>query len=277
MEASSHDNCRGAHVFDKWLRRRSFQQPSGNLSYEELTATEQPDDVLLAYLGHEVARNYVRPAELAYVFDDLDVPEVSGWLRTNKFPARTMTRHGDFGEIVTGALYRRVRLWCVPVLKVRYKQTRAQAVQGTDVLAFRFRENPPVIAVAEVKTRATRDKNVAKEASESLDKVLERLDESLAFLMGRCADRGHSFLARHLGALQAPGARRLVHRHIVFVHDAAKWKDDLVTTLARVVTGPTELTAVKIKDLQEFVIRIYQAAEGGFSRQDRTSKDDEAA
>ncbi|WP_269859652.1 Hachiman antiphage defense system protein HamA [Streptomyces sp. RPT161] len=256
----------GGRVFDRWLQQQPVEQPEGTLTFEALTdAGWVREEELLDQLGREVARNYVGPGELAFVFDDLGAPEVADYLRTNKFPARTMTRHGDFGEIVTGALYRRVRRWCVPVLKLRYKQTAAQAVQGTDVLAFRFRDDPPVVAVAEVKTRSRRDKQVASEASESLEKVLERLDESLAFLMARCADRQHFFLARHLGALQRPGARRKIHRHIVFVHDADKWNDDMVTLVAGVVTQPTELTAVKIKDLKEFVARVYWVAEAGLA------------
>lgn len=212
-------------MFDKWLKPQDVEQPDGLLEYQ-LLADEGliEDGELVERLGHEVMRNYLAPGELANVFDDLGAPEVAGYLRKNKLPADRKIRHGDFGEIVTGALYRRVRRWCVPVLKLRYKQTPAQAVQGTDVLAFRFRQDPPAVAVPEVKTRASRDNRVGSEAYDSLEKVLDRLDESIHFLMARCSDRGQVFLARRLGALLREPERRRVERHMLFVHDAASWK-----------------------------------------------------
>ncbi|MEV7427758.1 Hachiman antiphage defense system protein HamA [Streptomyces sp. NPDC091212] len=249
-------------MFDKWLRPQDVEQPNGLLEYQ-LLADEGliEDGELVERLGHEVMRNYLAPGELANVFDDLGAPEVAGYLRKNKFPVDRKIRHGDFGEIVTGALYRRVRRWCVPLLKLRYKQTPAQAVQGTDVLAFRFRQDPPAIAVPEVKTRASRDNRVGTEAYDSLEKVVGRLDESIHFLMAHCSNRGQVFLARRLGALLRPGAPRRVERHMLFVHDAKSWKEDIVAGLSTKVTERTELTVVKIDDLKEFIGQVYDAAE----------------
>ncbi|MFG2489392.1 Hachiman antiphage defense system protein HamA [Streptomyces virginiae] len=249
-------------MFDKWLRPQDVEQPDGLLEYQLLADDGLiEDDELVEQLGREVMRNYLAPGELANVFDDLGAPEVAGYLRKNKFPVDRKIRHGDFGEIITGALYRRVRRWCVPILKLRYKQTPAQAVQGTDVLAFRFRQDPPAIAVPEVKTRASRDNRVGEEAYDSLEKVLGRLDESIHFLMARCNDRGHTFLSRRLGALLREGAPRRVERHMLFVHDAKSWKEDIVVGLGAKVIQRTELTVVKIDDLKEFVGRVYDAAE----------------
>ncbi|MFF3381321.1 hypothetical protein ACFYXF_51285 [Streptomyces sp. NPDC002680] len=253
-------------MFDEWLERQPVEQPNEVLHYEVLAESGQIDDAeLMDQLGHEVARNYLNPGELALVFEDLGAPEVANYLRANLFPSRTMTRHGDFGEIVTGALYRRVRRWCVPILKLRYKQTAAQAVQGTDVLAFRFRQSPPVIAVPEVKTRATRKRELGQEAHESLEKVLDRLDESIRFVMARCLERGQGFLARRLAELLRHPKHRVVERHMVFVHEAANWRDDVVTLLAAIVTQPTQLTVVKIRGLQDFIGRVYEAAETGLA------------
>nr|BEK71549.1 hypothetical protein KPHV_87760 [Kitasatospora purpeofusca] len=232
------------------------------LEYRLLADAGQiPDDELVERLGHEVARNYLNPRELELIFDDLGVPEVAAHLRVNKFPADRKIRHGDFGEIITGALYRRAWRWCVPLLKLRYKQTPAQAVQGTDVLAFRFRQDPPVIAVPEVKTRASRDNTVGTEAHESLQKVLGRLDESITFLMAHCQNRGQSFLAKRLAGLLRDPQRRRVAQHMLFVHEAKRWKQDIVDGLDALVTERTELTVVAIDNLRDFVARVYDAAE----------------
>ncbi|MFI1177627.1 Hachiman antiphage defense system protein HamA [Streptomyces melanogenes] len=254
-------------MIEKWLERQVVEQPEGPLHYEELAQSGLlGDEELMEQLGHEVARNYLRPGELGLIFDDLGVPAVADYLRVSKFPEKTAVRHGDFGEIVTAALYRRVRRWCVPILKLRYKQTANQAVQGTDVLAFRFRQEPAVIAVPEVKTRATRKRTLGAEAYDSLEKVLDRLDESIAFAMNRCADRGHEFLAKRLAELLARPLDRVVERHMLFVHDAGVWKDDVVELLAAKVSQPTELTVVKIDGLQDFVARVYKAAEADPAR-----------
>lgn len=130
-------------MIDKWLEQQHVEQPEGELRYEALAESGRMTDTdVMEQLGREVARNYLTPGELARIFDDLGAPEVADYLRVSKFPSTTRVRHGDFGEIVTAALYRRVRRWCVPILKLRYKQTAEQAVQGTDVMAFRFRQNP---------------------------------------------------------------------------------------------------------------------------------------
>lgn len=249
-------------MFSRWLEPKQEQLRDGQLTYLALAdAGVLDEEELVGGLAKEVIRNYLSPGELSLVFDDLGTPEVANFLRENKFPSVTRTRHGDFGEIVTGAYYRLVRRWCVPILKLRYKQTVDQPVQGTDVLAFRFRERPPVIAVPEVKTRATRKKTLGEEAHDSLEKVLARLDESLVFSMARCLNHGHMFLARHLAALTSRPENRTVERHMLFVHDTGTWNEDVVELLADKVTEPTELTVVMIDNLQEFVIRVYGAAE----------------
>jgi hypothetical protein len=128
-----------------------------------------------------------------------------------------------------------------------------------------------VIAVPEAKTHATRKKALGEEAYDSLEKVLGRLDESLAFAMNRCAERGQGFLARRLAALIRDPANRVVEWHMLFVHDTDTWKDDVVDLLAAKVTQPTELTVVKIDKLQSFVARVYAAAEDVPSQRTRTT------
>ncbi|WP_344612105.1 Hachiman antiphage defense system protein HamA [Dactylosporangium salmoneum] len=216
------------------------------------------DDELLAYLGHELARNYVQPGALAAIFDDLGVPLVANYLRKNKFPTDVSVRHGDFGEALTGALFRRVRRWCVPVLKLRYKHRPNQAVQGCDVLAFRLRADPPVVAVPEVKTRSAKDLGVGREAHESLESVLQRLDESISFVFERLVEN-HNALAKHVGRLLMEPYE--VARHIVLVHDRDRWDDRVVERLVAVASQPIEVTVIRLPELKDLVQRAYTAAE----------------
>lgn len=124
---------RAVRVLERWLIEdlMSARDESEHLDVVTLVASETVgEDELIAYLGHELMRNYVSPGELGAVFEDLGVPAVAEHLKKNKFPADVSVRRGEFGEALTGALLRRVERWCVPVLKLRYKQRPDQPVQG---------------------------------------------------------------------------------------------------------------------------------------------------
>lgn len=140
-------------MLQHWLKEGE-PTSEGLLELHILEAVSDDDgEALTQWLGREPHRNYVAPGELEAIFEDLGAPDVAEHLRRNKFPTTVAVRNGDFGEALTAALYRRVRRWCVPVLKLRYKQTPNQPVQGADVIAFRLRCDPPAVAVPEVKTR----------------------------------------------------------------------------------------------------------------------------
>ncbi|MEV0193389.1 hypothetical protein AB0I39_33275 [Kitasatospora purpeofusca] len=136
------------------------------------------------------------------------------------------------------------------------------------MLAFRFRKDPPAIAVPKVKTLASRDRTMVQDTYESLDKVLGRLDENVAFTN----DRAHTFLAHRLGVLLRPSAAWAVERYMLFVHDARSSKEDIVKQFDQQVSERTELTIVKIAELRDFVARVYDAAaETATGRTDKAS------
>jgi hypothetical protein len=178
-------------MLEKWLTQQGVERVSDVLDLQLVTEGESlEEDALYGYLGHELLRNYVVPGELAAIFRDLDVPEVADHLVKHKFPTVERIHNGDFGEAPTGALFRRMRRWCVPILKLRYKQRPNQPVQGADLLEFRLRLSPPVVAVPEVKTRTSKRLDVAVSASSSLEQVLEDLPSSVLFVAARDPRRG---------------------------------------------------------------------------------------
>lgn len=99
-----------------------------------LTANNEVDpQAAQDWLGHELLRNYVPADELNVleaVFRDLGLPELADHLIKHKFPSEPKVCSGGFGEALSGALFRRVRRWCVPILKLRYKHRPDQPVQG---------------------------------------------------------------------------------------------------------------------------------------------------
>ncbi|MFI7642972.1 hypothetical protein [Nonomuraea sp. NPDC049400] len=212
------------------------------------------------WLGQDLLRNYVHPEERALLeqtFRDLGQTALADHLISHKFPSDVKVRSGDFGEALSGAWYRRARRWCVPLLKLRFKHRPNQPVQGVDFLAFRLREDPPVVATPEVKTRLSKQLNVGVEAVASLQGVLDDLPSSLHFAAARLLDRKIALGAR-LGALLVGPYR--VERHIVLVQDDTGWDERIVERLAAQLTDPTEVSVIRLHDLRSMIGRAYTTA-----------------
>jgi hypothetical protein len=245
-------------VIERWLVEQDPEEVSAVLDIQVVTADETVDeDALYDYLGHELLRNYVVPGELEAIFRDLGVPEVADHLASHKFPTNNSIRTGDFGEAMSGALFRRTRRWCVPILKLRYKQRPNQPVQGADFLGFRLRQSPAVVAVPEVKTRTDTRLNVGVEASTSLDHVLEELPSSVEFVVARLLEQ-HNALAPRVARLLDEGFT--IERHIVLVHDDDKWDDRITERLAAAEDERTRLTVVRLGSLKDIIQRTFDEA-----------------
>lgn len=243
----------------RWLRPK-LPTSVGQLDVRVHTERVGPDrEEVLDWLGKELLRNYVAPGELETIFKDLGVPEVADYLNNNKFPSDPKIRTGDFGEVLTGRLLRDDQ-WCVPVLKLRYKQRPDQPAQGADALAFRLQETPPVVAVPEAKTRAVRDYKVEREASTSLDRSVKDLPQSLAFIVARLNGEGKKGLAVRVAELLLSPYK--IQRGIVIVHDDESWTDKITDRLANVVSDATRLTVVRVRGLSGLIEDAYRTAAG---------------
>jgi hypothetical protein len=264
MRAPATRDCpriESALVLDKWLNREDLEAVSGVLDVRRLSADGAVDEQALGvWLGHELLRNYLGPKELEGLeaaFRDLGMPEVAEHLKMHKFPTQENIRTGDFGEALGGALFRRVRRWCVPILKLRFKQRPNQPVQGVDFLALRLRRRPAVVAAPEVKTRTRKDLDVGVEAATSLQNVLEVLPSSIQFVAARLLEQG-SPIAHRVARLLVDGYE--VERHIVLVHDDEEWDDRIVERLADAVSARTETTVIRLSKLKETIASAYSAA-----------------
>jgi hypothetical protein len=249
-------------MLERWLK----EEPPTRRELLQLTMLRQitnVDDQLIEWLGRELERNYVTPGELGLIFDDLGAPEVAEHLRKNKFPTQISVRNGDFGEAITAAWYRRVRRWCVPVLKLRYKHRPNQPVQGVDVIGFRLRTDPPVIAVPEVKTRTTKKLDIGVEAQMSLEKVLLDLPQAITFVVARLNDRGIALAARIAELLKRPYD---LERHIVLVSDDDIWSEEIIDRLEPKVTQETSVSVMQIPALADLITKAYSAALTAVSR-----------
>jgi len=245
-------------MLEKWLTEQDVERVSDVLDVQVVKEGEPiEEDALYGYLSHELLRNYVVPGELSAIFQDLGVPEIADHLLKHKFPTIERVRNGDFGEAIAGALFRRVRRWCVPVLKLRYKQRPNQPVQGADFLGFRLRLSPPVVAVPEVKTRTTKRLDVAVDASTSLRQILDDLPSSVLFVVARLLEQGNA-LAPRIARLLVDGYA--VERHIVLVHDNEKWDDRITERLAIAENEATRLTVIRLANLKDVIEKAFAGA-----------------
>ncbi|MFI7049122.1 hypothetical protein [Streptosporangium sandarakinum] len=100
-------------MLDRWLTEHDPDEIPDVLHVRHLTPTPEVDpQAAQDWLGHELLRNYVSSGELDMlerVFRDLALPELADRLIKYKFPSDPKVRSGDFGEALSGALFRRVR------------------------------------------------------------------------------------------------------------------------------------------------------------------------
>ncbi|SRR5579884_1978730 len=250
----------GAPAFpiERWLRAMP-PDVDGTLTREDVEAdgTAERQQVLTA-LGRELRRNYLSREELAIVLQSLGADRLANHLRENKLPTRTTIRHGEFGEALSGALFRRVKRYCVPIMKLRYKQGRNQPTQLADILAFRLRADPPRVAVLEAKTRTTRDLGIGAEAYAQLTTtVRDGLGQAITFVVARLADVNPALAARIAALLDG---RRVVESHVVLVYDDAKWDERVIERLRAAANEDVATTIIRLSDLAALVDASYTAA-----------------
>ncbi len=76
----------------------------------------------------KLLRDDVHPAErqvLVSTLRSLGVDALADHLAESKLPGDGMVRTGEFGEALTGAVFRKLRRYCVPILKLRYGRRQA--------------------------------------------------------------------------------------------------------------------------------------------------------
>jgi Cap4 SAVED domain len=245
----------------RWLMTTPRESDGSALAVEDLAPIAGvSDDELADALGRELRRNYVEPDELAALLEKLGAAVVAQHLRDHKLPSETNQRHGDFGEVLAAAIFRHSRRYCVPILKLRYKQRRNLPLPGADVLAFRFSGPRPVVAVTEVKTRSNRQHDVLVEAVESLGKIIPgSLPEAISFVHARFR-RTNPVLADRITGLLAPTSDHLVERFLVVVHEKSTWRDDVIETAKPLIKDATTTLVVHLAGLATLVKNAYERA-----------------
>jgi len=136
-------------------------------------------------------------------------------------PVSKRQRSGDLGEILATE-YVNLKEWGyeVPVLRLRWKDSRELPMRGEDAVGFKLKAKPVGLLKVEAKSRANLTDAVLISARTGLKKNKGRPSPFvIAFIVDRLADEGKRELARTIES-QTAGARLLDARelaHLLFI------------------------------------------------------------
>ena len=135
----------------------------------------------------------------------------------NRIPAGKIARSGFLGEILATEYVDRKTEFSVPVRRLRYRDTRDQAMRGDDVLGFRRPKTRKKVIKFEAKSRATLATAVLTEAREGLSNHKGRPNpETLAFLECNLREHGRDDEAEPIAGLQRQSIKAADICHLVF-------------------------------------------------------------
>ena len=240
-----------------WLRVRPAQPgAAANVEiYEEACAkAARPLDALRAV----VIDNHV----------GLDViTEMGGYEKSlevikNRLPISKQIRSGDLGEILAAEYVDQVTEFRVPLKRLRYRDDRAVAMRGDDIIGIRLdAKGAHGILKGESKSRAELAASVVGEAGESLCKDQGRpKPATLAFTSTTLRREKRHELAEIIERFQTGHISEEAIAHLIFVlcgNDPTKHlHEHRVSPLPRI---RRRLTAFVIDDHAAFIEAIYGA------------------
>ncbi|WP_430454737.1 Hachiman antiphage defense system protein HamA [Rhodopirellula europaea] len=135
----------------------------------------------------------------------------------HRVPAKTIARSGFLGEILATEYLERETEFAVPVRRLRYRDTREQAMRGDDVLGFRRAKTRVKVMKVEAKSRANLDTRTMNEARDGLANHKGRPNpETLAFLECNLREHGRDAEAEPIADLQKQSIKASDVSHLVF-------------------------------------------------------------
>jgi len=173
-------------------------------------------------------------------------------------PVSKRQRSGDLGEILaTEYVNRKEWDYVIPVLRLRWKDSRELPMRGEDGVGFNFGVKPIGLLKVEAKSRAVLKDTVLVEARTGLKKHKGRpAPFVISFIVERLLDDGNVKVARMIED-QTAGARLLDARelaHLLFV-----FSGNDPTALLK-----TNLTPLKSKGIRQLAVALHCAEHQAF-------------
>lgn len=143
-------------------------------------------------------------------------PKATHILRS-RVPAKKIARSGFLGEILATEYLEQETEFTVPVRRLRYRDTREQAMRGDDVLGFRKAKMRVNVIKVEAKSRANLATVTLTEAREALANHKGRPNpETLAFLECNLREHERDDEAEPITELQKQSIKASDICHLVF-------------------------------------------------------------
>lgn len=183
----------------------------------------------------------------------------------NALPASKRARSGDFGEILATEYVDQATPYRVPIRRLRFKDDRAMAMRGDDVLGFQFGTTPLNVLKTEAKSRVSLSSSTAKEACDGLCRHQGRPNPStLSFISRRLREMGQHDLAAAIENLQESEIPLTTVGHLIFTLSS----NNPITALTSVSRSPIQgivrqLAGCVIPDHAAFIQEIFDSAVKG--------------
>jgi hypothetical protein len=189
----------------------------------------------------------------------------------NKLPVSKKVRSGDFGEILASEYVDQFTQYRVPIKKLRWKDDRAVAMRGNDVIGIKKHNKRVHVLKGESKSRAALSDSTVGEAIEGLHKHTGRPNpSSLAFISARLHELGRDDEAAVFDDLQSRTLRVEEIEHMVFTLSG----NDPTTCLSKHSEAKgrrirRHLIGCMIADHQQFITETFDRIHAGNSSANR--------
>ncbi|MGG7195901.1 hypothetical protein ACQPUI_04110 [Clostridium butyricum] len=154
----------------EWLKESNRNSAKYYFNIIDLAEIKTIDEEILNYLGKVVLESYAQKENLKIRFKEKPEEDLKKYLTKQVFPdiykfpeekknqlAKNVMQ-GDFGEILTSDIVRKLRNLKVPIIKMRFKFNNNKSVFCTDLFAHNLGDTITDLTYYEVKTRATNNK-----------------------------------------------------------------------------------------------------------------------
>ncbi len=173
-------------VLKTWLAAESKSDFAfAAVNYEERRAW---DDSTVENLGHIISDNTTDPDHLKYIAEKLgwNLDKCSEYVRKWQ-PISSDLRKGKFGELLCGQILQEFHGYVIPVKKFRYQHAPGQSLPGTDIIAFKIKDNKiSEMCMMEAKLRTQHDSRAILGAYGQLDaRKKGQILPSIKFLLHR--------------------------------------------------------------------------------------------
>ena len=247
-------------VLKTWLAAESKSDFAfAAVNYEERRAW---DDSTVENLGRIISDDTIDPGFLEKLATKL------GWSSKARSeyaketqPQNSNLRKGKFGELLCGQILQEFHGYVIPVKRFRYQLTPEQSFPGTDIIAFKIKDNKiSEMCMMEAKLRTQHDSRAILGAYGQLDaRKKGQILPSLKFILQRLYEIDHdmfSMVVEYGTEINPNDTYR-----IGAVYEKSHWNERYLKLLSDILNKPEialTVDAVQIINLEKLVECTYE-------------------